>query len=744
MNTIYLDYNATTPVETFVADAMRPYLELFFGNPSSSHKYGSESKAAVERARMQVAKMLNAYPDEIIFTSGGSESNNLALKGAAFALQNTGNHIITSSVEHPAVTEVCRYLEKHGFIITWLPVDSYGRIDPMDIERAITKSTILISVMHANNETGTIQPVEQVGAIARKHGILFHSDAAQSIGKIPVNVKKMQVDLLSVAGHKFYAPKGVGALYIRRGVKLEKLIHGADHESNLRAGTENVMQIAGLGSAAEWVTIHTQENQPGDANPLASQMRMLRDLLHRELLKEIPEIKLNGHPEERLPNTLSLGFPGVEAALLLDKMRGVAASAGAACHADDAEVSGVLSAMGVPREFAMGTVRFSIGRMTTEEEIMNAIPQIVAAYRELTGGGDHCETLMSNKGIKLTEFTHSLGCACKIRPQLLEKILHGLPSGTDPNVLVGFETSDDAAVYKIDDERAIVQTVDFIPPVVDDPYEFGAIAAANALSDVYAMGGKPIFALSIVGFPDLKLPLEVLEEILRGANDKVAEAGIPIIGGHSIEDIEPKFGLVVTGMIHPRKILYNSGAQPGDLLVLTKPIGTGVVTTAMKRGLADEETIKMVVGVMSELNRKAGEILLNYRVNACTDVTGFGLLGHMFEMVRGSGVSAALFAEKVPIIAAAWGFAAAGAIPGGTRNNLLHVGNSITWDPGISEMMKFLLADAQTSGGLLISLPETDAREMVQIMHESGIEDAAIIGRISSGEPIIRVQSGEE
>ncbi len=310
MNTIYLDYNATTPVETFVADAMRPYLELFFGNPSSSHKYGSESKAAVERARMQVAKMLNAYPDEIIFTSGGSESNNLALKGAAFALQSTGNHIITSSVEHPAVTEVCRYLEKHGFIITWLPVDSYGRIDPMDIERAITKSTILISVMHANNETGTIQPVEQVGAIARKHGILFHSDAAQSIGKIPVNVKKMQVDLLSVAGHKFYAPKGVGALYIRRGVKLEKLIHGADHESNLRAGTENVMQIAGLGSAAEWVTIHTQENQPGDANPLASQMRMLRDLLHRELLKEIPEIKLNGHPEERLPNTLSLGFPG--------------------------------------------------------------------------------------------------------------------------------------------------------------------------------------------------------------------------------------------------------------------------------------------------------------------------------------------------------------------------------------------------------------------------------------------------
>jgi cysteine desulfurase len=743
MNTIYLDYNATTPIETFVAEAMRPYLELCFGNPSSLHRFGSEAKIAVEGARTQVAKMLNAHPDEIIFTSGGSESNNLALKGAAFALQEKGNHIITSSVEHPAVTEVCRYLEKHGFTITWLPVDAYGRIDPMDLERAITKQTVLISVMHANNETGTIQPVEKVGAIARKHGILFHSDAAQSIGKIPVDVKTMQVDLLSVAGHKFYAPKGVGALYIRRGVKLEKLIHGADHESNLRAGTENVMQIVGLGSAAERVTLRAQEDQPGNENPPASKMRMLRDLFHRELMREIPEIKLNGHPEERLPNTLSLGFPGVEAALLLDKMRGVAASAGAACHADDAEVSGVLSAMGVSREFAMGTVRFSLGRMTSEEEIMQAVPQIVAAYRELTGNADHGETLISDKGIKLTEFTHSLGCACKIRPQLLEKILHGLPSGTDPNVLVGFETSDDAAVYKIDDDHAIVQTVDFIPPVVDDPYEFGAIAAANALSDVYAMGGKPIFALSIVGFPDLKLPLEVLENILKGANDKVKEAGISIIGGHSIEDIEPKFGLVVTGMIHPRKILYNSGAQPGDLLVLTKPIGTGIVTTAMKRGLADEQTKKMVVGVMAELNRNAGALLLNYRVNACTDVTGFGLLGHLLEMVKGSGVSAALFAEKVPIIPAAWGFAAAGAIPGGTRNNLLYVAANIDWDPGISEMMKFLLADAQTSGGLLISLPETDAIKMVKLMHESGIEEAAIIGKISKGEPIIRVQPRE-
>lgn len=741
MKTIYLDYNATTPIEHEVAESMRPYLEHFFGNPSSLHQYGSEAKIAVERARVQVAAMLNASPDEIIFTSGGSESNNLAIKGVAFALKSRGNHIITTAIEHPAVAEVCHYLERNGFDVTYLSVDADGCIDPRELEQAITPRTILISVMHANNETGSIQPVEAVGAIARTHGILFHSDAAQSVGKIPVDVVQMKVDLLSVAGHKFYAPKGVGALYIRRGVKIEKLIHGADHESNLRAGTENVMQIVGLGRAAERVALISQKGAEEVDNSMALQMRRLRDLLHRELVKAIPDLRLNGHPDRRLPNTLSVGFPGVEAALLLDKMRGVAASAGAACHADDAEVSGVLSAMGVPRVFAMGTVRFSIGRMTTEEEIMAAVPQIVSAYRELMGEAVHSETPVSVGEVKLTDFTHALGCACKIRPQLLEKILHGLPPGEDPNVLVGFETSDDAAVYKMDDQHALVQTVDFIPPVVDDPYDFGAIAAANALSDVYAMGGKPIFALSIVGFPDLKLPMEVLEEILRGANDKVAEAGIAIVGGHTIEDIEPKFGLVVTGVVHPDKVLRNSGAQPGDLLVLTKPIGTGVLTTAMKRGLADDHTKREVVQLMATLNKGASELLLNYRIHGCTDVTGFGLLGHLLEMVKGSGVTATLYADKIPILQSAWGFVAAGAIPGGSRNNLLHVEAHIDWAPDISESMKFLLADAQTSGGLLISLPAEDAADLVRMMHESGMDAAAIIGQVATGEPLIHVQT---
>lgn len=738
MNPIYLDYNATTPIDSIVADAMRPFLELQFGNPSSMHEFGVIAKRAVENARKQVAAMLNAFPDEIIFTSGGTESNNLALKGAAFALRHKGNHIITSSVEHPAITEVCHYLERMGFKITWLPVDSFGRVSPDDTAAAITSDTILISVMHANNETGTIQPVNEIGAIARQHQILFHSDAAQSVGKIPVDVTKMKVDLLSVAGHKFYAPKGVGALYVRRGVKLEKLIHGADHESNLRAGTENVMQIVGLGKAAERVSGYNLQFSDESASPGLSLMRECRDLLYDGLLKEIPEIRLNGDPVERLPNTLSIGFPGVEAAVLLGELKGIAASAGAACHADDEDISGVLAAMKVPREYALGTVRFSTGRMTTKEEIIQAIPQVVEIYRQMKGSAAITPVAMQQT-FRLTEYTHALGCACKIRPQLLERILKEMPATIDPNVLVGYETSDDAAVYKIDDEHALVQTVDFIPPVVDDPYAYGAVAAANALSDVYAMGGKPLFALSIVGFPDKKLPVEVLHLILKGANDKVAEAGIRIIGGHSIEDSEPKFGLVVTGMVHPEKIFRNSGAQPGDVLVLTKPIGTGIITTAIKRGIADEEASKRVVNVMAELNRNAGEILLDYPVNGCTDVTGFGLLGHLREMVKGAGVMAILTSDTIPIIAGTWDYAAAGAIPGGTKNNLLYAEDLMEWGSDIPELMKVILADAQTSGGLLVSLPEKSAKKLIIEMHAAGIRDAAIIGKIKEGKPEIRV-----
>jgi cysteine desulfurase NifS/selenium donor protein len=725
-NMIYLDYNATTPVDPRVANAMLPFLEQYFGNPSSSHSYGIEPKMAIMQSRKQIAGLIHARPDEIIFTSGGTESNNFAIKGAAWANRDKGNHILTTSTEHPAVTEVCRHLEHHGFSITWLPVDEYGRVDPAIVAAAITPATILISVMHANNETGTIQPIEAIGKIARERGVLFHTDAAQSVGKIMVDVERLRVDLLSIAGHKLYAPKGVGALYIRRGVKLEKLIHGADHESNLRAGTENVMEIAGLGMAADMARLLLESNDD-------SRIRAFRNRLYEDIRSVLPEVRLNGHPEERLPNTLSLGFPGVDAALMLGEMTGLAASAGAACHSAQEEVSGVLAAMHTPMEYAMGTIRFSLGRMTTGDEVSKAAEIVVSAYRRLKGAPP------GEAEVRMTDYTHSLGCACKIRPQVLEKILQQMPLASNPAVLVSCHTSDDAAVYQVSGEVAIVQTVDFIPPVVDDPYMFGAVAAANALSDIYAMGAEPLFALSIVGFPDKILPPEVLQMILKGAGDKVAEAGIQVLGGHSIEDPEPKCGLVVTGRVHPSKILRNSTARPGDALILTKPLGTGIISTAIKRGIADSASVTRIVELMTELNRVAAETMLTYPVNACTDVTGFGLLGHLKEMMCGAGVRAKLRVASIPVLEAAWEYALAGAIPGGTKNNLEFVGDHVTWGASTPELLKYILADAQTSGGLLISLPEEHAAGLIADLHASGIRDAAMIGFVSAGEPMIIV-----
>jgi cysteine desulfurase NifS/selenium donor protein len=728
MESIYLDYNATTPIDPLVADAIRPFLQDIFGNPSSIHAEGFRAKEAVETARKQVAAMLNCHPDEIVFTSGGTESNNFAIKGIAFANRNKGDHIITSCIEHPSVIEVCRYLEKQGFTVTYLPVDEYGQVDPADVEKKITSSTILVTIMHANNETGTIQPVEKIGQIAGKHRIPFHSDAAQSAGKIPVDVGKMKVDLLSLAGHKIYSPKGVGALFIRRGVHLEKLIHGADHEQNLRAGTENVMSIVGFGKACEIVT--GRLHRPSD------NIQGLRDLLFQQIKKEIPEIKLNGHPEHRLPNTLNISFPGVEAALLLGKIAPVAASAGAACHSGNEVISPVLSAMKVPDHLAMGSIRFSLGRMTKQSEIKQAIPIIVNAYRTLTNTHPASSIQHPASAIKLTHFTHGLGCACKIRPQYLEKILKDLPVSDDPNVLVGLKNPDDAAVYRIDDRTAIVQTVDFFTPIVDDPYDFGAIAAANALSDIYAMGAKPLFALSIVGFPEKLLPPEVLQQILRGATDKVSEAGISIIGGHTIEDTEPKFGLVVTGSIDPGKILTNSSAKPGDAIILTKPVGTGILSTGIKRGLVDRETEKRMIAVMTQLNNKTAKIMTAFPVSACTDVTGFGLLGHLKEMIRGRHIGAEVDHKKVPVLPMTWELAAMNMIPGGTRNNLQFVEDIIEWDENVPELAKMILADAQTSGGLMITLPAKEANKFIEQCRLAGISDAAVIGNIKKGENI--------
>jgi cysteine desulfurase len=367
MKRIYLDYNASTPIAPEVAAAMQPFLTEHFGNPSSLHWAGAPAKAAVEQARMQVARRLGCSADEIVFTSGGSEANNHAIKGVFFARRSQRHHIVTTPVEHPATLQPCRFLETLGAEVTYVPVDRTGRVDPEDIRRAITGRTILITVMHANNEVGTIQPIREIAAIAREQGILFHTDAAQSVGKIPTDVEDLGVDLLSVAGHKVYAPKGVGALYIRQGVRIEPLIHGAGHESGRRAGTENVLLDVALGAACElaskWIGM--------------PETRQLRDRFWQMLGEAFGDrVALNGHPTERLPNTLNVSFVGQSGEEILSRLEGVAASTGSACHAGQVKLSPVLEAMGVPPEIGMGAIRFSLGRNTTLGEIKEVVDRL--------------------------------------------------------------------------------------------------------------------------------------------------------------------------------------------------------------------------------------------------------------------------------------------------------------------------------------------------------------------------------
>lgn len=360
---IYLDYNASTPIAPEVQAAMLPLLETAYGNPSSGHWASTPAKAALEHARAQVAGLLGASPDEIVFTSGGSEANNLALKGSFFALRERGEHIITEATEHPAVLQPLAFLERLGASVTRLPVDGTGRVDPEAVRRAITPRTVLVSVMHANNETGTLQPIKVIGTIAREHGIRFHTDAAQSVGKLPTKVDDLGVDLLSIAGHKLYAPKGIGALYVRRGTALEPLIHGAGHEAGRRAGTESVLMAAALGAACELARTNLDVGEP-------ERLRALRDHFWQALQAIFGErVVLNGHAEHRLPNTLNVNFAGRIGAEVLADLDGVAASTGSACHAGRVELSPVLAAMDVPEQIGMGAVRFSLGRGTTQAEI---------------------------------------------------------------------------------------------------------------------------------------------------------------------------------------------------------------------------------------------------------------------------------------------------------------------------------------------------------------------------------------
>jgi cysteine desulfurase len=361
---IYLDFNASTPIAPEVAEAMKPFLSQHFGNPSSQHWAGIPAKEAIEHARQQVADLLQCSPSEIVFTSGGSESHNHAIKGVFFALRKKGTHIITTQIEHPAVINPCGFLERLGAEVTYVPVDQYGSIDPQDIQRAITPRTILITVMHANNEVGTIQPIEEISKIAKEGGIVFHTDAAQSVGRIATKVDDLGIDLLSIAGHKLYAPKGIGSLYIRKGTPVEPLIHGAGHESGRRAGTENILLIVGLGKACEVAKKYVDEDR----------ICSMRDRFWKFLQDNFGEaVVLNGHPLHRLPNTLNVSFVGKAGGEILSRLDGVAASTGAACHSGSVELSPVLKAMGISPEVGMGAIRFSLGRTTTVQELRRVV-----------------------------------------------------------------------------------------------------------------------------------------------------------------------------------------------------------------------------------------------------------------------------------------------------------------------------------------------------------------------------------
>jgi cysteine desulfurase len=367
---IYLDFNASTPICPEAVEAMRPFLIEHYGNPSSLHWAGMPAKDAVEKARGQVAGLLGCDPTEVIFTSGGSESNNHAIKGVFFASRNRKDHIITTAVEHPATINPCRFLETLGAKVTVLPVDRFGLVDPDDVRKALTPKTILITVMHSNNEVGTIEPIPEIAAFAREAGIPFHTDAAQTVGKISADVEELGVDLLSVAGHKVYAPKGIGALYIREGTKIEPFVHGAGHEAGRRAGTENVLLAVALGAACDaarrWIGM--------------SKILALRDRFWDGLRGIFGEkVTLNGHPKERLPNTLNVNFVGRAGAEILALLPGVAASTGSACHAGSVTLSPVLAAMGVPPGEGMGAVRFSLGRATTWEELEKVLGMLKAS-----------------------------------------------------------------------------------------------------------------------------------------------------------------------------------------------------------------------------------------------------------------------------------------------------------------------------------------------------------------------------
>ena len=381
MKEIYLDNAATTPVDPVVLQAMLPCFTEIYGNPSSLHAFGQKAKHAIEDARHSVAAFIGAEPAEIIFTSSGTESDNFAIKGIAYAMRDNGNHIITSKIEHHAVLETCHFLEKQGFEITRIPVDEYGLVDPADVKKAMTEKTILISIMHANNEIGTIQPIAEIGEIARERGVYFHTDAVQTFGHLPIDVKALNVDILSASGHKFYGPKGVGILYVRKGTRIHPFIHGGNQENGRRASTHNVPGIVGFGKAVDLA----KEKMGEEIERLTS----LRDKLINGILKTIEFTRLNGHPAQRLPNNINVSISYVEGeSMLLNlDMEGIACSIGSACTSSSLEPSHVMMAIGFPPELAHGSLRFSLGKQTSEDDInhvLTILPGIVVKLRTMS------------------------------------------------------------------------------------------------------------------------------------------------------------------------------------------------------------------------------------------------------------------------------------------------------------------------------------------------------------------------
>ena len=781
---IYLDYNATTNIHEEVRKAMEPYLNIYFGNPSSSHKYGIQTKKGIFKARQQISKMLNCSSNEIIITSGASESNNLANKGIInYYFHNNPKpekiSVISSTIEHPSVIEVFPYLKsiyKDNIDVILIPCDSKGIIDLEIFKNKMEKNTLIVSIMLANNETGCVQPIKEICEYAKKINpdCIVHTDASQALGKIPVDVKELGVDLLTVAGHKIYGPKGIGALYIKNGIekKMEKIMHGASHENNMRAGTENVLEIVGLGQACELIS--------RDLMKRMRQFLLTRNIIYKVITEEIPknnyilqgpeidlDIDINKltddqildlvKRERRLTNTLYISFPGIEANLILDKLSDkIACSAGAACHSEGVTMSHVLQAMKVSPEVAMGTLRISTGVLTTEKEaregakgiaevVKQLMPKNKIETNNLLSFGKEDEETINN--CRLTKNTHGMGCGCKISPKLLQEVLSSLPIQKcipdDKNILVDNRSFDDASVYdltsftKDNKELAIVSTLDFFTPICDNPYDFGSISCSNALSDIYAMGAKPINALSIVAFPVTLMPNIILKEILRGAQDKADEAGCPILGGHSIDDNEPKFGLSVNGLVDKNNIWKNNNVKEGDYIIMTKKLGTGIIMTSLKKDMVNknEKCVIDAIETMKYLNKYHCELVINnnIKIDACTDITGFGLLGHLSECLSGEN-NKNLYAEvdfnKIVFISDKINeLSEMGMSPGGARSNLAYVEGKVTYDKNMTENEKLLINDPQTSGGLLMFMKEEEKNKMVKLCSEKKL-DCFEIGKI--------------